>query len=221
MLWWFCSAFFLWLAAREVFYGFVPRRGFEAPNPKISIPYVLTTAAIAAAFAYTPIRFWKFEQFLSDKAKILAESDKAFVHCNSVVDSALDTNVFAAGHADPKTGRIVFQHPWCGDLMDYLEDPRRATLKGIHSVHLFTHEAMHIRGEMNEAKTDCQAIQRFVRAATLLGVPEELARQHGMANYNGTYKQRGAIGGMAGQYFSTECAPGKALDEQLPDSTWK
>jgi hypothetical protein len=221
MLWWLLCAFFLSLAIREIYFGFVPRRGFDSPNPTISIPYVLTTAAIAAALAYTPIRHWQFEQFLTAKAKLLSESDKAFVHCNTFVDSVLDTNVFAAGHANPQTGRMVFQHPWCDDLMEHLKRPDKATLKGIHSVHLFAHEAMHIRGEMNEAKTDCQAVQRYERAAILLGVPEHLAKTHGMANYNGTYKQRGAIGGMAGQYYSDECAPGKALDERLPDSVWK
>jgi hypothetical protein len=221
MLWWCLSAFFFWLAAREIYFGFVPRRGFATPNPTISRPYVLTTAVIASALAYMPIRAWQFEQFLTAKAKTLSESDKAFVHCNTFVDSALDTNVFAAGHANPETGRMVFQHPWCDDLREHLKQPDKATLKGIHSVHLFAHEAMHIRGEMNEAKADCQAVQRYERAAMLLGVPERLAKTHGMTNYNGMYKQRGAIGGMAGQYYSDECAPGKALDEGLPDSVWK
>jgi hypothetical protein len=188
MLWWLLCAFFLWLAIREIYFGFVPRRGFDSQNPTIWIPYVLTTAAIAAALAYTPIRHWLFEQFLTAKAKLLSESDKAFVHCNTFVDSVLDTNVFAAGHANPQTGRMVFQHPWCDDLMEHLKRPDKATLKGIHSVHLFAHEAMHIRGEMNEAKTDCQAIQRYEHAAILLVVPERLAKTHGMANFNGTYK---------------------------------
>jgi hypothetical protein len=221
MLWLTFAAFFLWLALREIYFRFVPRSGFDRPNPSIAWGYVLSTVSIAGAFAYTPVRYWKFEQYLTGKAQLLSESTKAFVHCNTFVDSVFDSNVFAAGHANPETGRIVFQHPWCGELMDYLDKPEKASMKGIHSLHLFTHEAMHIRGELNEAKTDCQAVQRYVRAATLLGVPEALSRQHGMIHFNGAYKQRGAIGGMAGQYFSSECAPGKALDERLSDSTWK
>ena len=221
MLWLTLAAFFLWLALREIYFGFVPRAGFDRPNASISLPYVVTTAAIAAALAYTPFRYWQFEQFLSANARVLSESDKAHVHCNTFVDSVLDTNVFAAGHANPETGRMVLQHPWCGELMDHLKRPETTTLKGIQSVHLFTHEAMHVRGEQNEATTDCQAIQRYARAATLLGVPDALAMQHGMTNYTGPYQQRGAIGGMAGQYFSAECAPGKALDERLIDSIWR
>ena len=38
--------------------------------------------------------------------------------------------------------------------------------------------------------------------------------------YNGLYQQRGEIGGMQAPYYSDECAPGKAMDEHLSDSTW-
>ena len=31
---------------------------------------------------------------------------------------------------------------------------------------------------------------------------------------------RAVIGGLQGEYFSPECAPGKAMDEHLSDSTW-
>jgi hypothetical protein len=220
VLWWIFSGFFLWLAAREIFYGFVPRSGFDNPNSKISMPYVLTTAAIAAALAYTPVRYWHFERFLTEKARILSETDTATVHCNSFLDSVVDSNVFAVGHANLKTGRIVFQHPWCGHLMDYLDQPDKATPEGISSLLTLTHEAMHIRGELNEARTECQAIQRYYRAATLLGVADRLAKAHGLAHYNGPYKSRSTQGDFSRNYYSDECAPGKALDEQLSDSTW-
>ena len=221
MLWWAGSGFFGWLAFREIYYRFVPRRGFDRPNAHISTPYLLSTALLAAAFAYTPIRYFYFERFLTNVANVLAETDRATVHCNSFVDSMFDSNMLAAGHANFETGRIVLQHPWCGDLIEHLRHPEKATAVGIHSVHLFTHEAMHIRGEKNEATTDCQAVQRYARAAQLLGVPASIARENGMAYYAGQYKQRGERGYMSSQYFSEQCAPGKAMDENLPDSTWK
>lgn len=221
MLWWAFSLFFFWLSAREIYYRFVPRAGFDSPNERISTPYVLTTLAIAAAFAYMPLRYWAFERFLTEKAKILSESTRAKVHCNTVFDTLFDSEVFAAGHAQIESGRIVFQHPWCGRLMDHLDHPEKMTREGIFSVHIFAHEAMHIRGERDEAKTDCQAIQRHARAATLLGVSSStLAKEDGMHYYTKAYQDRAAIGGMAGQYYSDQCAPRKALDEQLPDSTW-
>jgi hypothetical protein len=221
MLWWAFSLFFLWLSLREIYYRFVPRAGFDSPSTAISIPYVLITFAIAAAFAYMPLRYWAFERFLTEKAKILSESNKAEVHCNTVFDTMFDSQVFAAGHAQIETGRIVFQHPWCGRLMDHLDHPEKMTQEGVFSLHIFAHEAMHIRGERDEAKTDCQAIQRYARAAKLLGIASTmLAKENGMFYYTQGYQDRAAIGGMAGQYYSDQCAPGKALDEKLSDSTW-
>lgn len=221
MLWLLGSAFFLWLAFREFYHRVVPPKGYDSPDSTpISVPYVVTTLTLAVALAYTPVRTWQFERFLTARARILAESPKAFVHCNTLVDTFLDQNVFAAGHASPETGRIVFQHGWCGHLMDHLRHPERADLQGIISLHVFVHETMHVRGEMNEAKTECQAIQRHYRAARLLGVPDQLARASGLAYYNGPYQERGAIGGAWGYYYSSECAPGKSMDEGLTDSTW-
>lgn len=220
MLWWAMAALFLWLALREVHYGFFARPGFATPQA-IDKSYVLVLLLIAAAFAYTPIRYWRFEQFLTDKARVLSESDKATVHCNTFFDTAIDPMSMASGHADPVSGRIVFQKPWCGVLMDHLRHPERMRREGIFSVQMFAHEAMHIRGELNEAITECQAIQRHARAARLLGIaPDALAKESATTYYRLHYQERKQIGGMLAAYYTDTCAPGKALDEKLADSTW-
>ena len=85
---------------------------------------------------------------------------------------------------------------------------------------MFTHESMHVRGELNEAIIECEAVQRNYRAARLLGVPDHIARRNALDYYNVLYQRRGTIGGMQGAYHSGQCAPGKALDERLSDSTW-
>jgi hypothetical protein len=79
---------------------------------------------------------------------------------------------------------------------------------------------MHVRGERNEAVTECEAVQRNYRAARLLGVPDEIAKRNARQYFEVIYRERGEIGGMQSAYYSTECAPGKALDEHLPDSSW-
>jgi hypothetical protein len=73
---------------------------------------------------------------------------------------------------------------------------------------------------MNEARTECEAVQRNYRAAKLLGVPDETAKRNALDYYRTSYQMRGQIGGMQGAYYSVECAPGKAMDEHLSDSTW-
>ena len=132
----------------------------------------------------------------------------------------LDTEMLASGHADPDTGKIGIQHPWCNTLQSYLRHPGHASEEELWSLAMFTHESMHVRGELNEARTECEAVQRNYRAAKLLGVADAIAKRNALDYYNIIYRERGKWGTMQAQYYSDECAPGKSLDEHLSDSTW-
>ena len=219
MLWLAISLFFLWCAWREVRAAIVPPAGYDLPRP-IYKPYLAAVLLLAVLFAWPTLHRWYFEHYLSRIATILAEGHVARVHCNTLLDTMLDPEMLAAGHASPRTGRIVVQAPWCDRLSAYLRHPGRADEEEIASLNLLTHESMHVRGEMNEAVTECQAVQRNARAARLLGVPDDVARRNALYYYQVTYQRRAEIGGLAGSYYSSECAPGKALDEHLGDSTW-
>ena len=215
MLWILGVLLFGGLAVREVFGA--GRRDRQEP---IYWPYLALVSALALACAWPPFSTWRFERFLEARAMQLAEGRPVSVHCNSVVDTMFDRNMLAAGHANPQTGDIVFQTPWCDVLRDYLDAPDRADDRQIASLNLFTHEVMHIRGELNEAVTECQAVQHNVRAARLLGVPDALAKAHARHYYEKLYAMRGQVGGYSGMYFSAQCAPGDVMDLKLPDSAW-
>jgi hypothetical protein len=219
MLWILTSLFFLWCAFREIRGSFVARPGFDLPMP-VSKPYLTIVLALAVLFAWPTAHRWYFQWFLSNKATELADNHRAKVHCNTLFDTMLDSEMLAAGHANPRTGEIGIQKPWCGTLMSYLAHPERATELEVESLDIFTHESMHVRGETNEALTECEAVQRNYRAAKLLGVPDGTAKKNALDYYNATYRLRGKIGGMQGAYYSDQCAPGKAMDEHLSDSTW-
>lgn len=219
MLWLAASLFFLWCAYREVRAGLVAPAGFDQPRP-IYKPYLALVLGLTVLSAWPTLHRWYLEHFLSVKATELADNHRAKVHCNTVFDTMLDPAMLAAGHADPRTGKIGIQHPWCDRLSSYLRHPGRADEQELSSLDMFTHESMHVRGEMNEARTECQAVQRNYRAAKLLGVPDEIARRNALDYYNILYKRRAVVGGLAGEYYSSECAPGKAMDEHLEDSTW-
>lgn len=209
MLLWAFSGLFAWAALREIYYGFVPKPGYMQPD-QISKSYLLIVLLIAAAFAYLPFQKLRFERFLTEKARVLSESSTTTVHCNTQFERMLSPHPSAAGYAHMDTGKMVLQGRWCDALRKHLRNPEKMDKDGIFSVHVFAHEAMHVRGEINEAFTDCQAFQRHYRAARLLGVKsDEVARKSGTLLYESGYKK-----------FSEECAPGKALDEKLHDSTW-
>jgi hypothetical protein len=219
MLWILISLFFCLCAFREIRGSFVAPRGYDFPQP-VSKTYLAIVLGLAVLFAWPTVHRWYFQWFLSVKATELADNHRAKVHCNTTLDTMLDPAMLAAGHANPRTGEIGIQKPWCGTLMSYLAHPARATDLEIQSLNIFTHESMHVRGEMNEALTECEAVQRNYRAAKLLGVPDGIAKQNALDYYNNAYQRRAKIGGLAGEYYSDQCAPGKAMDEHLSDSTW-
>jgi hypothetical protein len=219
VLWILASLFFSWCAFREIRGSIVAPPGFAVPTP-VTKPYLALVLSLALIFAWPPLHTWYFQRRLSAIATELADNHPAKVHCNTVFDTMLDPAMLAAGHANPDTGEIGIQHPWCGTLMSYLRHPARANERELQSLDMFTHESMHVRGERNEALTECQAVQRNYRAAKLLGVPDAAAKQNALDYYNGFYQQRAKIGGMQSAYYSDQCAPGKAWDEHLSDSTW-
>jgi hypothetical protein len=216
MLWILLSSLFAMLAIRELLAPWHK----EHPQ-RIYPPYLLLVSALAVAFAWPPVSTWRFERFLESRARALSEGRPVSVHCNTMFDTMLDPNSLAAGHANPQTGAIVFQKPWCATLRDYLDAPEQADSRAIHSLNLFTHEVMHVRGELDEAITECHAVQYNRRMAELLGVPPELARLHAQRYYREGYAMRAQVGGLAGSYFSPHCDPGRSLDLRLPDSTWR
>lgn len=219
MPWILTSLLFSWCAFREIRGSMVAPAGFDLPTP-ISKPYLVIVLTLAVLFAWPPIHNWHFQRFLSATATELADNHRAKVHCNTIFDTMIDTEMLAAGHANPRTGEIGIQYPWCNTLMSYLRHPERANAKELESLDMFTHESMHIRGEMNEALTECEAVQRNYRSAMLLGVRDVVAKRNALDYYNGEYQRRGKIGGMQTAYYSDQCAPGKAMDEHLSDSTW-
>jgi len=219
MLWILASLFFIGCAVREIYRSMVAPPGFDFPSP-VSVPYLATVIAMAAVCGWPTLHHWYFQWFLSSRATVLADDHRANVHCNSAFDTMLDPAMFAIGHADPDTGEIGIQAPWCDTLMSYLSHPQRANSLELVSLDMFTHESMHIRGERNETLTECQAVQRNYRAAKLLGVADVIARRNALDYYSGEYQRRGTIGGMQAEYYSDQCAPDKAMDEHLSDSTW-
>jgi hypothetical protein len=202
------SAFFAWLTLRE----FWVNRNKENRFNLFNIFYLGTLITITILLASQPYKYWKFEKLMAQKSSVLADNKQVNFHCNSVVDSVFDNDLGVAGHANPKTGEIVFQNTRCEDLMNYIDHPESVTQREIISLHIFTHESMHIRGELDEKKTDCQSIQRNYLAAKLLGIPDEIARNNALVFYKTVYLKH--------PYRSPLCIKGGKYDEDLDDFIW-
>ncbi len=198
------SLFFVWLIIRELI--------SPSPFDWYSLGYIALLLFLAVLSGKPAVQHWQFERFLSAQAYELTEHRPAQVNCVTLFESVFD-KFGLAGRAYPESGDIVLQYPWCNTLRDYLDAPEMVDDEGLISLHIFTHESMHARGEYNEQKTDCQAVQRNYRAAKLLGVPDHVAKTNAVTYYKKLFKKT--------RYYNKECAPGRAWDEHLADSTWK
>lgn len=201
------SLFFGWLMAREI------RNPFGGFSP-FSKGYIATLGLLAIACAWPAIKTWRLESLLSEKASIIAERPNIKVKCNSLFGSIFDGQGVSnnAGTAYIEKGKIAFEQNWCSNFMKYLDEPEFATGDTLFSMHLFTHEVMHIRGERVETKTDCQAIQRNHHVGEMLGIHPRVARANAQRYYETLYPRH--------PYFSRECIPGGKHDERLPNSIW-
>lgn len=199
---------FLGLALREVNKSRSSVDGFDTASKT----YVAICVLIALAAAWSPLQIMRFESRLSANASVLADGRPAQVHCNTAFDAMFDNAVNVIGHANPDTGDIVFQLSWCEKLMDYIINPEQANSTTRYSLMLFTHEVMHIRGELNEQKTECQAIQRNHIAGEMLGVSKALSKKHTLEYFQRQYPHH--------PYYTEHCGPGKAYDEALFDAVW-
>ncbi len=178
-----------------------------------TLSYIAFLALITIAFGNLPYSLWILERKMTQVASELA-GKPADVHCNSMIDELTDKHNahFTAGYALFSSGQIVLRPRWCSEIKRYMEAPENATLDGIYTLNLLTHEAMHIRGERIEAITECQAVQRNHHTAQMLGVSEALASKHAKLYYTEIYPKL--------NYFSDDCAENKPLDERLSNAPW-
>lgn len=200
------ALFFLWLILREI--------RSKKPKDSFSLWYIGVCLALSVLTLSRPVNVWLLERKMTAVTHELADFRPTQVHCQSLWESLFDrTRMQWAGYTYFDSGDVVFKAGWCSNLRDYLKDPEGASDRERYSLMLLVHEAMHVRGEHNEQKAECQAIQRHYRTALLMGLPEKFAREDSVRNYTERYAKH--------PYFSPNCTPDSAMDENLPDSTWQ
>jgi hypothetical protein len=201
--------FFVYLIYREL----KKNRNLPIRFDAFSCIYLAVLALLAVSSIWFPMQQWRLESFLSEKSTELTGVQSVTVHCNSLFDSIFTPLVSVAGLAYIEEKKIVFEYQWCGDITEYLKHPANVSRRELFSLTIFTHESMHIRGERDEKKTECQAVQRNHMASNILGVPDLISRRNAIAYYKNNYPEH--------PYFTSSCAPGKELDENLADSVWQ
>jgi hypothetical protein len=183
--------------------------------PWVSVSLLLVVAVAAAVPGV--LRAGQ-ERRLGGAASVLAGARVA-VRCQSLGGAFVD--------AGPELGYVRWRadgtpEPWtlikrdqCRHLAAYARsDKRRPSRDQVVAVHVLTHEAMHMSGQLDEAAAECAAIQRDAHTARLLGASAAASATLADAYWRDIYPL------MPDGYRSTDCRPGGALDERLADAPW-
>jgi len=178
---------------------------------------VVLLGVIAIGLATPTFLRHREESHLGKVATVLVGQD-ATVHCQTFgqtfTDLSGDLGYVKYGADGPERHTTIMRGP-CRDLKHhYNGDQSRPSAAEVIAVHVLTHESMHMRGEMNEAVAECEAMQRDAETAQLLGAtPQEglaLARAYWLQDYPN----------MPDNYRTSDCQLNGTLDERLPDPPW-
>jgi hypothetical protein len=209
------AAWYLWRWGRRS----PDRNPLEARFPWVPLAVV---TVVGAAF-YVPT--WRIDRAAARAGKAVSAvaGDQLEYRCGSVL------NVFFDRNTDMNMGyvrwdedglpekRAKLRHETCEGLLQFMAAPddlatdRQAK---ILAVHILSHEARHMVGELREDAAECQALQRNARVARALGASDAAARELAVAYWKEFYPR------MPAGYFTPDCRPGGRLDEKLADAPW-
>lgn len=183
--------------------------------PVVSVSVLVVLALVAAV---PGARRRVQERRLAAVATALVGHQVA-VHCQSTAAALVDAGAEAGyvwfrpdGTPEPET---LIKRDQCRLIEEYRAGAHRApSLEHVMAVHVLTHEAMHMRGERDEAVAECQAVQRDALTARALRATPEQARALARRYWQLVYPR------MPADYVSRECRPTGRLDENLVSSPW-
>jgi hypothetical protein len=193
----------------------VDRLGRPRPFPAISVG---VTTALTLAAGVPAVLHARLEHRLARVASELVGSPVT-VHCQTFGQTWTDAHTelgYVRFGADGRPEKhTVLAWEACRSLQGWERSGYGATdLDQVIAVHVLTHESMHMAGTLNEAETECYAVQRDVWTATALGADRTQARQLARRYWQEVYPR------MPDDYRSAACTPGGQFDQHLPEPPW-
>lgn len=209
---------FFFYTALFIFFGFTTFKalfGKKIRGQSRFDSYLLISLSLWMACGYPVVTQLTREYRLSLATRALTGIPNARINCNNHPSGLFRLNS-STGYVYRDKPVAYMEPEHCDNLAEYQRDPSQYNAnKHLWSLHVLTHEAMHIAGEFNEKKTDCMAFQRNHLMAQHLGASPTLAAQH--ARY--LHRTRKGFSGHP-HYYSNQCEPGLKLDERLPGAVW-
>jgi hypothetical protein len=188
-------------------------------------------ASVAGLFLFNHRRAEAAESRLAVVASELA-GRPVRVHCQGFVGAALDVSAeagsveFDAGGRPSDTAEL--KHGVCTSLAHFTRDLGRSAytcvlrgtrcphdvMRSVWAVHTLAHESFHLRGERDEAVTECLALQ------TTSGVAMRLGATPAEARAIADYVDRHLAPNLPAEYLSPACRDGGPLDLHPQTPAW-
>jgi hypothetical protein len=179
---------------------------------------VLLLAALGGGLLVPVVRHHRLEGVLSRVSSTLV-GVHVDVHCQTMgqefVDAGAELGFVRYGADGVPERATLIKRPQCADLSSYLHsDHVRPSLDEVIAVHVLSHEARHMAGTTDEARAECEAMQRDASAAALLGAAPRQAWELARTYWRVVYPR------MPDDYTTGDCATGGPLDEHREAAPW-
>ena len=140
------------------------------------------------------------------------------VRCQGVAGALVDVQAelgFVPWTPEGPADYTLIKNGACRDLGSYVGgSKRRPSLDQVIAVHVLAHEAYHLAGIENEARTECFSAQMNAHVAERLGASPGEAQALSIAYWLRVYPD------MPAEYTSAECRDGGKLDLHPNQAGW-
>jgi len=189
----------------------VTRRVVRVIRPRGTVGFAVTALVVAAVSFVAALGFELRHQVAQAQAtavvRELSGNPDAHAACQRFTPDLLELSNNAGSVSWDSPDVALLRRATCNDLFSWLVSRKaEPSLDQTIAVHIVVHEAIHVSGEINEAITECTAMQRDARAAELLGAQPVQARALALTYYEQAYPQ------MHPDYRSGGCVEDGPLD---------
>lgn len=181
-------------------------------------PFVMAALSfLLVAGGMAEYRAQSAERAFSRVASAVAQRDVS-VRCQGILSKMVDISnelgsVWFDEDGEP-ADKTDIKRDACNWAKEYAGGERRITTANALGIHVIAHESIHLRGEMNEAVTECYGMQYSAQVAEALGATPMQAQQLAEFYWDTVYPS------MPADYTTQDCVNGGPLDLRPESDVW-
>lgn len=165
-----------------------------------SVFWIAVTLIPLSILGFTEYKWLSYQAEGTKLVQKISEKPASYLECQRLTSALVDAQLSKAGMVYwDNMDRAIVKYEGCKLWAEFLDsDKRNLTDKQLWAVGTVIHEAYHVKGEMNEATTQCLTIKNFSNVLKNYNVPENL-----IAGYQERYLE--ASKRMPAEYLNGVC----------------